>query len=194
MLFVLLSNLLNPGWTLTMYANLDVGKSPTLEKNYSGEVWLIQDSAASTTTTLRAKFRGLKPSSSYGLHVHEKCDIENCNLFGGHWDTVSGSPKHGKWNQLRKHVGDLPSCDTDINGECEFSVTMTETLLLGGPGYPNVTNTQGIVLHSMPDDFGTTGTGTSSTTGNAGSRLACGCLAKWAHLLLPSLLLLALAF
>ncbi len=174
-----------------LYAKLDVGKSPNLSSGFNGQVWLRQE-PTSEKTIVTVMISGLSPSTSYGLHVHEKCDASNCNNFGGHWDTTPGSTNHGKWNAAKKHIGDLPSCDTDVAGNCFYEYNMSYKLLFGASGFANVTTSQGIVLHSMPDDFGVTNTGTTTTTGNAGSRLACGCLVKYFAQIFASLTFIAI--
>ena len=60
---------------------------------------------------------------------------------------------------------------------------------MGDSSFANVTTTQGIVLHAGTDDYGLGGDAGSMTTGNAGSRLACGCLSVYQNLLLLGLLL-----
>lgn len=63
---------------------------------------------------------------------------------------------------------------------------MNDKLLFGSQGFANITTKQGIVLHSGPDDYGLKNTGTSSTNGNSGSRLACGCFINYAAKILVS--------
>lgn len=69
-----------------------------------------------------------------------------------------------------RHVGDLGNCEADKDGIATISFT-DKIISLSGK---NSIIGRGVVVHEGEDDLGLGGHDLSSTTGNAGGRLACG--------------------
>jgi Cu-Zn family superoxide dismutase len=67
-------------------------------------------------------------------------------------------------------VGDLGNFVADVNGKVKITVTDRLVCLYG---VNNVEN-RVVVIHELQDDLGLTDNSLSNTTGNAGSRIACG--------------------
>ena len=119
----------------------------------------------------------------HGFHIHANNDDDNldddpndgCITFDtsvtpapsawftqvdGHWDV--GGHAHGS------HSGDLPSLVRQHDGETTIEFVVDK---FGAGSLPG----KALVVHFQADDFGKhPGIGTSSTTGNAGPRYACG--------------------
>lgn len=118
-----------------------------------------------------------------GFHIHANNDDDNldgdpndgCITFDtsttpassawftqvdGHWDV--GGHAHGN------HTGDLPSLVRRQDGEATIEFVVDKFAAGSLPG-------KALVVHFQADDFGKhPGIATSSTTGNAGFRYACG--------------------
>jgi Cu-Zn family superoxide dismutase len=78
----------------------------------------------------------------------------------GHWDV--GGHSHGA------HTGDLPSVIRQSDGEATIEFVVDKLVAGDLPG-------KALIVHFAADDFGKhPGVNTSSTTGNAGFRYACG--------------------
>lgn len=123
------------------------------------------------------------PSDFHGMHIHANNDDDTgdgnpndgCVTFpanatpasstwftqvDGHWDAASHS--HGA------HTGDLPSVLRQSDGEAEIEFVVDKFAAGDLPG-------RALIVHFLADDFGKhPGIGTSTTTGNAGFRYACG--------------------
>ena len=69
-----------------------------------------------------------------------------------------------------RHVGDLGNVEAGENGEAEYNAEDTLVTLFG----PYSVLGRSCVLHANVDDLGLGGHELSSTTGNAGGRVACG--------------------
>lgn len=69
-----------------------------------------------------------------------------------------------------RHVGDLGNVVADDNGVAKVNITDKMISLCGCNNIIGRT----LVVHADPDDLGVGGHELSSTTGNAGARVACG--------------------
>lgn len=114
------------------------------------------------------------PGEFHGLHIHAG-GAQGCVTFapgtepalsarftevGGHWRR--GEEAHGS------HAGDLPSLVRNADGTAESLVQLDKADVHDIVG-------RALIVHHLADDFGKhPGVGTSTTTGNAGPRYACG--------------------
>ena len=130
-----------------------------------------------TMTRVHIKLSGFKPGTTHGIHIHSEGDLtEGCKSACDHYNP--GGQLHGSITLYGKarHVGDLCNNITaDSNGNVDFTY-QDDLVDLSGP-YSVVGRM--VVLHADPDDLGRyrdevskRGEG-SSTTGNAGARIAC---------------------
>jgi Cu/Zn superoxide dismutase len=123
------------------------------------------------------------PADFHGFHIHANNDDDTldgdtndgCITFApgsepdptawfvqvdSHWET--GTDAHGS------HTGDLPVLLRQSDGEAEITFVVDKFAAGELPG-------KALIAHFLADDFGKhSGIGTSTTTGNAGSRYACG--------------------
>jgi Cu-Zn family superoxide dismutase len=141
-------------------------------KNAAGQpVGAARFIQAGDVVRIAVEVRGLPPGA-HAVHVHAvgKCDPPDFASAGGHFNPLAR--QHGALNPQGSHAGDLPNLTVAPDGTGRME-TATEQLTLGA-GPTSVWDADGsaIVVHASPDDFKT------DPTGNAGSRLACGVLAK----------------
>lgn len=114
------------------------------------------------------------PGEFHGLHIHagsaagcvthaagsEPAPAARFTEVGGHWSLAGQT--HGA------HAGDLPSLLRNTGGTAHAEVVLDKA------GVDDIVG-RALVVHHLADDFGKhPGVGTSSTTGNAGPRYACG--------------------
>ena len=69
-----------------------------------------------------------------------------------------------------RHVGDLGNVKANKEGIAKFQIQDSLIQLTG----PNLVIGRSFIVHANVDDLGQGGHELSSTTGNAGARLACG--------------------
>jgi Cu-Zn family superoxide dismutase len=171
--------------------------SACLEKNQAvaklkdangGSVGRVTFGVDSTCETKVAANLKNVPEGFHGFHVHTTgaCDPAAFTTAGGHWNKAEAD--HGN------HTGDMPSVLGMDTGAAELDF-LTDRFrvreLLGGDG-------SAVILHASPDNFAnipaTTSTGSdryhshaydtagadqdSRATGDAGTRFACGVVAK----------------
>jgi Cu-Zn family superoxide dismutase len=131
-----------------------------------GVVQLFQEDDGPTTVTV--KITGLTPGK-HGFHLHEFGDTTNgCISTGPHFNPDGKT--HGAPEDEVRHAGDLGNIVAGPDGVAEVTITDTQ-IPLGGP--LSVVG-RALVVHELEDDLGKGGHELSSTTGNAGGRLACG--------------------
>jgi superoxide dismutase, Cu-Zn family len=110
-----------------------------------------------------------KANSTVAVHFHEHGD---CGDMGkgahGHWNPTKED--HGKWGSAHYHSGDIGNIKLDKDGKASFTVE-TDRWTIGGPEKTNILN-RSIIVHSGVDDYKT------QPTGNSGSRIGCGVIAK----------------
>jgi len=132
--------------------------------------------AKNQATWIRIRITGLKPFQTHAIHVHEYGDFSNgCESAGGHFNPFGN--KHGSFllHGSDRHAGDLINNIT-TNEEGNVDVQFKDPLIrIYGCTSTSIVG-RSVMLHLNPDDMGIkrefeTG---SSTTGNAGPRIACG--------------------
>ncbi|XP_072764103.1 uncharacterized protein [Anoplolepis gracilipes] len=136
-------------------------------KNVTGNLKIVQ-SVPNGPVTITGTIHGLK-EGPHGFHVHEKGDLsDGCTSAGAHFNPENVT--HGAPDDTVRHVGDLGNVQANSEGEATINITDNIISLSG----PNNILGRSIVIHSDEDDLGKGNSSLSSTTGNAGSRLACG--------------------
>uniref|UniRef100_Q2V8E6 Superoxide dismutase [Cu-Zn] n=1 Tax=Ulva fasciata TaxID=111617 RepID=Q2V8E6_9CHLO len=111
---------------------------------------------------------GLTPGQ-HGFHVHESCDFSNgCVSAGPHYNPFNKT--HGGPEDEERHVGDLGNIVANEAGVA--SGEMTDRMIQLTGEYTIVGRS--MMVHAGVDDLGKGGHELSSTTGNAGGRVACG--------------------
>uniref|UniRef100_A0A5K3F5Z8 Superoxide dismutase [Cu-Zn] n=1 Tax=Mesocestoides corti TaxID=53468 RepID=A0A5K3F5Z8_MESCO len=117
---------------------------------------------------VHAEIEGLKPGK-HGFHVHEFGDTTNgCISAGAHFNPHNKN--HGSPDAAERHVGDLGNVVADASGKATYSITDKVISLSGEHSVVG----RCLVVHADPDDLGLGGHELSLSTGNAGSRVACG--------------------
>uniref|UniRef100_A0A0H4IRB5 Superoxide dismutase [Cu-Zn] n=1 Tax=Stylosanthes guianensis TaxID=62615 RepID=A0A0H4IRB5_9FABA len=131
-----------------------------------GVVTLTQDDNGPTTVNVR--ITGLTPGL-HGFHLHEYGDTTNgCISTGAHFNP--NNLTHGAPEDEVRHAGDLGNIVANADGVAEATIVDSQIPLSG----PNSVVGRALVVHELEDDLGKGGHELSSTTGNAGGRLACG--------------------
>lgn len=107
----------------------------------------------------------------HGFHIHEKSDFsDGCKSAGPHFNPFGKS--HGGPDDEERHVGDLGNIEANEEGVAEGS--MSDPLIkLDGE---HSILMRSVMIHADEDDLGRGGDEESKITGNAGARLACGCI------------------
>lgn len=124
------------------------------------------------TCTITYKISGLSPGS-HGFHIHEKADFSNgCTSAGPHYNPHGVS--HGGPGDKVRHVGDLGNIEADESGLATGKITDHLIKLSGEHSIVG----RSVMVHADVDDLGKGGHELSSTTGNAGARVACGEIKK----------------
>jgi Cu/Zn superoxide dismutase len=133
-----------------------------------------------TQVRVRAVVTGLAPFAEFhGFHVHTNgsCEGDFVTSAGGHWNP--GAATHGD------HAGDLPTLYAEADGRARSSFvtdSFTVDQLLTDPGGVAVIVHAGRDnLANIPDRYTSGGApgpdATTKSTGDAGSRFACGVVA-----------------
>ncbi|KAJ1345101.1 hypothetical protein BSLG_000616 [Batrachochytrium salamandrivorans] len=109
------------------------------------------------------------PAGEHGWHVHQSGNtFPNCGAAGPHWNPFGVN--HGAPGADVRHEGDFGNFLAAEDGSFVATYTDTRATLFG----TNSIIGRALVLHGGVDDLGITDNPLSITTGNAGSRLACG--------------------
>jgi len=138
-----------------------------LKGDVFGTVAFEQD-AKGGPTTITAKIEGLKPGK-HGFHVHAFGDLtDGCVTAGPHFNPFG--KKHGGPSDDERHVGDLGNLEAGADGKVNSTVSDHLVSLIGQHSVIG----RAVVVHADVDDLGRGGHELSSTTGNAGGRVACG--------------------
>ena len=139
----------------------------------SASVVVIQPNASSPAE-IELVVTGLPPNSTHGWHIHEfpvaEGEIVNCSTTGGHFNPLLSTHGDRTNDSTTRHVGDLGNFDTDNDGSAIIKISDTLVTLYGNLSVIG----KSFVIHSGKDDLGLGSVPASLTTGNAGSRLACG--------------------
>eukprot|EP00250_Pteridium_aquilinum_P004006 c14260_g1_i1 orf=194-808(+) len=119
-------------------------------------------------TTVKVKITGLTPGN-HGFHLHEFGDTTNgCLSTGPHFNPKGLT--HGAPGDEIRHAGDLGNIVANADGVAEVTICDSQIPLSG----VNSVIGRALVVHELEDDLGKGGHELSSSTGNAGGRLACG--------------------
>jgi len=128
----------------------------------------LEQSAPGSQTVISYRITGLEPGL-HGFHVHEFADFSNgCMSAGPHYNPHGKT--HGGPDDEERHVGDLGNVEANAEGVAEGSITDSLIQLSG----EHTVIGRSIMVHAGTDDLGKGGHELSSTTGNAGGRIACG--------------------
>jgi Cu-Zn family superoxide dismutase len=131
-----------------------------------GVVTLLQEDDG--PTKVNVKITGLTPGK-HGFHLHEFGDTTNgCMSTGPHFNPEGKT--HGAPEDENRHAGDLGNVIAGNDGVVEVTLEDSQIPLSG----PHSVVGRAFVIHEAEDDLGKGGHELSSTTGNAGGRLACG--------------------
>ncbi|EIE86366.1 hypothetical protein G6F46_008513 [Rhizopus delemar] len=134
----------------------------------NGLVYFYQEHFDSPTRII-ANITGLT-AGEHGIHIHQFGDLSNgCTSTGSHYNPFNMT--HGGPDASERHVGDLGNIVVDnttglalLNITSDYVKLKHHTSVIG----------RAVVVHSDRDDYGLGGSPLSNTTGNAGSRVACG--------------------
>ncbi|XP_074094479.1 superoxide dismutase [Cu-Zn]-like isoform X2 [Cotesia typhae] len=133
----------------------------------AGNFILVQDDSTGEVR-ISGTITGLTPGD-HGIHVHQKGDLsDGCTSTGEHFNPTNKT--HGGPMDAERHVGDLGNFQANGTGVVIVNITDTVISLSG----PDSIIGRSLVIHSGKDDLGKGGNETSLTSGNAGSRVACG--------------------
>ena len=139
---------------------------PDGDSGVKGVVRMVQPEGGKTK--IMAEFSGLKPGL-HGFHIHEFGNLfEGCKTAGPHYNPYGKT--HGGPTDEERHVGDLGNVEAGEDGTAKCEI---EDHLVQLTGEYTVIG-RSCVVHAGVDDLGKGGHELSSTTGNAGGRLACG--------------------
>ncbi|XP_013196991.1 superoxide dismutase [Cu-Zn]-like [Amyelois transitella] len=153
-----------------------------VSSDVSGSIWFTEIGAG---IRVHGRIVGLG-AGNYGFHIHEFGDTTTCEAAGSHFNP--DGTVHGGRDHALRHVGDLGNIQFDENGVAEIDFVDHVIALRGRNNVLGRT----LILHEGEDDLGLGGAVDSLTTGNAGSRLACGVIGlrspvdPWRKLLQPN--------
>lgn len=124
------------------------------------------------TVRIELEAQGLPPGT-HGIHFHEagKCEPPAFESAKAHFNPAS--KQHGFHNPKGFHAGDLPNITVGDSGSIKAIINSRNVTLK--PGQPNSLLKDGgtaLVIHEKADDYVT------DPSGNSGSRIACGVIAK----------------
>jgi Cu-Zn family superoxide dismutase len=112
------------------------------------------------------------PPGTHGLHIHAvgQCQAPDFTSAGPHFNPAG--KQHGRLNPAGPHAGDLPNLTVAVSGEGGIDITTKAVTLESGPTSLLEGKSTSLVIHAAADDEKT------DPTGNSGSRIACGVIAK----------------
>ncbi|KAF9533168.1 superoxide dismutase [Crepidotus variabilis] len=144
-------------------------RGPEANSTVTGSVVFEQASGPNEPVKITGTIKGLTPSALRGFHVHQSGNLtDGCTSTGAHYNPKNQT--HGAPNDTVRHVGDLGNVQTDANGVATLNFTDKVIQLTG----PYSILGRGVVVHAGTDDLGKGNTNVSLSTGNAGTRAACG--------------------
>ncbi|KAH6598046.1 hypothetical protein BASA50_003929 [Batrachochytrium salamandrivorans] len=147
--------------------NILPDSASTLSVRIQGTVIFMQASA-NAPLVVTANVTGI-PEGEHGWHLHQSGNtFPNCGAAGPHWNPFGVN--HGAPGAKVRHEGDFGNFLAAEDGSFVATYTDTRATLFG----TNSIIGRALVLHGGVDDLGITDNPLSITTGNAGSRLACG--------------------
>jgi Cu-Zn family superoxide dismutase len=115
--------------------------------------------------------KGLAPGA-HAIHVHQtpKCEGPAFTSAGGHFNPEH--KQHGLNNPQGPHAGDMPNFTVDSSGRSSATIVAPGITLDVGPHSVFTGGGTALVIHEKADDM------KSDPAGNAGTRVACGVIAK----------------
>lgn len=136
---------------------------------------VVLEEVSAEVTRISYRIVGLAPGK-HGFHIHESADFSRgCASAGPHYNPYG--KRHGGPCSTERHVGDLGNVVADERGVAFGVIHDTQVKLRG----PHSVLGRSCVVHSDEDDLGCGGHELSSTTGNAGARIACGEIVLLGH-------------
>jgi len=118
-------------------------------------------------TRVYGTIKGL-PVGLHGFHIHTFGDLSNgCDSAGAHFNPTAKD--HGGLNSVNRHIGDMGNLES-FGGDVNFDFFVNDMSLVG----PYSIIGRSVIVHADEDDLGRTSNPLSKTTGNSGSRIACG--------------------
>lgn len=109
-------------------------------------------------------------NKTVAVHLHEH---GSCGDMGkeahGHWNPTKEN--HGKWGSGAFHRGDIGNIDLNAEGKGNLELDTDLWTISGSDTAKNILS-KAVIVHGGKDDF------TTQPTGNAGSRIGCGVIAK----------------
>ncbi|TRY64268.1 hypothetical protein TCAL_03987 [Tigriopus californicus] len=163
---------LHSGQSQSIVARVDL--KPADNSGVKGTLYLKQNGPGSAVL-LTGYIKGLY-EGAHGFHVHMNGELTNdCKDAGGHFNPFMKN--HGNPFSLDRHVGDLGNIKT-FSRYHPTEVFILDKIITLEPGRENSVLGRAIVVHEDVDDLGEGGDNESLRTGNAGSRLACGVIAR----------------
>ncbi|CAF1329761.1 unnamed protein product [Rotaria sordida] len=116
----------------------------------------------------------MTPNTVHGFHVHRDPLVNgelNCTAAGPHFNPYGTTHGSITADIMNRHVGDLGNVTSANDGT--ININIQDSIIQLYNATQSIVN-RTIVLHAMRDDGGMGGFSDSSTTGNAGARIACG--------------------
>lgn len=142
-----------------------------LHDGQGNSVGTAEFSPAPQGVSIRLNLSSLPPGV-HGIHIHAvaKCEGPAFTTAGGHLNP--DMKHHGLENPEGPHAGDMPNITVSADGTAKATV-VAPGVTMGDDTHSIFSNGgTAIVIHAMADDL------KSDPAGNAGTRIACGVIAK----------------
>jgi superoxide dismutase, Cu-Zn family len=111
------------------------------------------------------------PPGEHAFHIHQAAKCEPPFLSAGaHFNP--DEKMHGLRNKMGAHAGDMSNFTVADDGTARITIVNPQVTLDDGPHSLFTGGGTSIVIHATADDM------TTDPAGNAGSRIACGVIAK----------------
>jgi len=145
----------------------DIGHS---DVKIEGNITIYQDKNGTGILYFDVELQGFDGPGLHAIHVHSNAvQGGDCSTTGSHFDLNEGV--HGDPTSNIRHLGDLGNLKVSSDGTIK-------DYLIGDLGMSLHKTENGIIsrsinIHAGADDFGMGGTPASTSSGNAGPRIAC---------------------
>ena len=142
-----------------------------LHDGQGNSVGTAEFSSAASGVSIRLNLMNLPPGV-HGIHIHTvaKCDGPAFTTAGGHLNP--DMKHHGLENPEGPHAGDMPNITVGAQGTLMATIVAPGVTMGDDPHSIFSNGGTAIVIHAMADDL------KSDPAGNAGTRIACGVIAK----------------